>query len=434
MRIYDIIDKKRNSKELTRDEIAFFINGYTLGEIPDYQISALLMAICLNGMTDNETAAMTEFMSESGDMLDLSEFGDNSVDKHSTGGVGDKTTLIIAPVVASLGCTVSKLSGRGLGHTGGTLDKLESIKGCRIDFTPNEFMSIARECGVSVCGAGENIVPADKKLYALRDVTATVSSIPLIVSSIMSKKLAGGAKTIVLDVKTGSGAFMKTLDDARELAKRMVAVGKLNDRKVSAVITDMERPLGYCIGNALEVAEAVAFLRNDHRDTALYNVCKALASEMVSRSKNISLYEAENKVDTVLNNGSAYEAFKKWITLQNGDVTVFDDLKAFADAKYKSYVISEKDGYIASVDAAGIGITAMMLGAGRKSKEDNIDMSAGIIQYARVGDHVKKGERIALMQSSTVNNFTAAQKCYLDAITYSNEKPLSSPEIFEIIR
>ncbi len=434
MRMYDILDKKRNGNELTDEEISFFVSEYVNGNIPDYQASALLMAICLNGMTSRETATLTKAMAESGDMLDLGAFGNNTVDKHSTGGVGDKTTLIVAPIVASLGCSVVKLSGRGLGHTGGTLDKLESIKGMRIDLAPDEFMAVAKQCGLTVCGAGANIAPADKKLYALRDVTATVQSIPLIVSSIMSKKLAGGAKNIVLDVKTGSGAFMKTLDSARELAKGMVEIGALSGKNVSAVITNMDKPLGYCVGNSLEVAEAVALLKNRSCDNDLREICITLASEMVSLSKGISAEEARNLVVKTLENGNAFKTFKEWISLQQGDSCVLDNLDEFASATYKTNLLSPCDGYIANTDASGIGIAAMMLGAGRSAKEDAIDPTAGIIQIKRVGDKVEKGSVIAILQSSTVADQAPAQAKMLESLTFSKEKPSELPLVYEIIR
>lgn len=435
MRMYEIIDKKRNGYELTEKELEFLINGYVSGDIPDYQVSAFLMATCFSGMTDKETAAMTALMAQSGDMLDLSRFGDNSVDKHSTGGVGDKTTLIVAPIVASLGCTVAKLSGRGLGHTGGTLDKLESIKGVRTDLSGEEFMSVAEKCGVCVCGAGENLVPADKKLYALRDVTATVRSIPLIVASIMSKKLAGGARSIVLDVKTGSGAFMKTLDESIALAKGMVSIGKMSKRNVSAVITNMDKPLGFMIGNSLEVAEAVMLLRGDKRaDENLKEVCVTLSAELVSISKDLPFDECAEMVNSVLENGKAYEKFLEWIKLQNGDTEVFDDIEKFMSAEYKQEVYALQDGYISSCDASGMGICSMMLGGGRATKDDVIDPSAGIIQLARVGDKVKKGQPIAILQSSTVRDFKNASEVWQKSINITEAKPTPQPLIYEIIR
>jgi len=433
VRMYDIIQKKRQLCELTFEELQFFVNGYVSGEIPDYQASALLMAICFAGMTDNETANLTKIMASSGDILDLSAFGSDSVDKHSTGGVGDKTTLIIAPIVASLGCKVAKLSGRGLGHTGGTLDKLESIKGYNTSLSSAQFMSVAEKCGICVCGAGENLVPADKKLYALRDVTATVSSIPLIVSSIMSKKLAGGANTIVLDVKTGSGAFMKTYEDSLELARRMVSIGKLSGKKVSAVITNMDRPLGRNIGNALEVAEAYNLLCGKTESNDLLEICITLSAEMVSRSKDEPFEISREKVVEVLQTGKAKETFLKWIGLQGGDISVLDSA-AFSSAKYKTEVLSPADGYISSADAEGMGITAMMLGAGRQTKADVIDMRAGIIQKACVGDKVKKGEVIAILQSDTVEDHTNAAERWLKSLAITDTPPANQPLVYDIIR
>ncbi len=434
MRMYDIIHKKRFGGELNQEELSFFVNGYVNNKIPDYQASALLMAICYVGMTDEETATLTSLMAASGEMLDLSAFGDKSVDKHSTGGVGDKTTLIVAPIVASLGCTVAKLSGRGLGHTGGTLDKLESIKGFRTNLSSNEFMDIADKCGLCVCGAGENLVPADKKLYALRDVTATVSSIPLIVSSIMSKKLAGGAKSIVLDVKTGSGSFMKTVEDSRELAKRMVAIGKLSGRKVSAVITNMDKPLGFAIGNSVEVREAISILKcREGIDKNLLQVCKTLSAELVSLSKNITYNESLATVENSLNSGKAYEVFQKWISLQGGDIS-FIESDSFGKAKYESYVCALESGYISSVNAEMMGISAMMLGAGRASKTDIIDSTAGVIQLCGVGDRVEKGQPIAKLQSTSVSNHSSASSAWLSAINISQEIPKEQPVIYETIR
>lgn len=433
MRMYDIIDKKRHYGQLTHEELKFMIDGCVSGEIPDYQLSAWLMAVCFAGMTDAETASLTQLMASSGDMLDLSFLGEDSVDKHSTGGVGDKTTLIIAPIVASLGCKVAKLSGRGLGHTGGTLDKLESIKGYRTDLSPDEFMRVAEKCGICVCGAGKDMVPADKKLYALRDVTATVSSIPLIVASIMSKKLAGGAKTIVLDVKTGSGAFMKTAYDAKELAKGMVAIGELSGKRVSAVITNMDRPLGRNIGNALEVAEAYDFLCGRAVSPDLYEVCVTLSAEILSRKSGETFDACREKVLEVLKNGKAKEKFLQWIGLQGGDVSVLES-PSFASAKYITEVLAPVDGYIASADAEGMGLTAMMLGAGRATKTDVIDMRAGIIQRASVGDRVKKGDVIAVLQSDTVKDHSSASEKWLESLRFSETAPEIQPMVYDIIR
>ena len=316
MRIYDLILKKRNGGILTREEIAFFIDGYVDGSIPDYQASALCMAIFFRGMTDDETAALTDCMARSGDMMDLSRFGDLTVDKHSTGGVGDKTTLIVAPIVASLGGKVAKMSGRGLGHTGGTVDKLESIPGMRVTMEREEFLRQVEEIGIAVIGQSGNLTPADKKLYALRDVTATVDSIPLITSSVMSKKIAAGSKSIVLDVKAGSGAFMKTPEDARILAGNMVAIGKACGRRMAALITDMSRPLGTAVGNTLEVVEAVKVLRGDSKGD-LYNVCVALATEMTVLFAGLTHAEAEAQVVSAIESGKALQCLKKFIELNS---------------------------------------------------------------------------------------------------------------------
>ena len=434
MRMYDIINKKRYGGELTDSELEFFIKGYTNGQIPDYQASALLMAVCLNGMTDRETASMTMLMAESGDMLELSSLGEITVDKHSTGGIGDKTTLVISPIVASLGCTVAKLSGRGLGHTGGTIDKLESIKGYRTDLSNEEFMSVASKCGICVSGAAKNLVPADKKLYALRDVTATVSSIPLIVSSIMSKKLAGGSKSIVLDVKTGSGAFMKTFSESEELAKRMVSIGKLSGRNVSAVITDMDRPLGRTVGNSLEVKEAVALLRGEETDKNLLDVCLTLSAEMVSVSKNIPFEESLLMGKNTIENGKAYEKFLEWISLQGGDVSLFENDSAFGTAKYVSEFLSEDDGYLEITDAAGIGISAMLLGAGRATKSDVIDPNAGITFLVSRGEKVQKGQTTAILQSDSVSEHAHAINRLRTSLCVSQNPLPEKPLIYKIIR
>ncbi len=435
MRMYDLIDKKRSRIELTAEEIEFFVSGVTDGTIPDYQTSALLMAICFVGMTDRETHLLTDAMARSGDMLDLSRFGALSVDKHSTGGVGDKTTLIVAPIVAELGCTVAKLSGRGLGHTGGTLDKLESVRGFSTDLTPERFMQVAEECGLCVCGAGANLAPADKKLYALRDVTATVSSIPLIVSSIMSKKLSGGAGTIVLDVKTGSGSFMKTVEDSETLARGMVEIGRLAGKKTSAVITNMSVPLGRMIGNALEVAEAVALLRGDvGNDENLREICLTLSAEILSRATDVDFESALSSAKNALDSGKAYERFLSWIALQGGDITVFDDISDFTKAEYVTELRSDRSGYIASADASDMGISAMLLGAGRAKKEDVIDPVAGIEILKTVGDYVEIGTPIAVFRSNTVSDHASAHSRWLSALTFSDTQPEKEPLIYKIIR
>lgn len=431
MRIYDIILKKRNGYALTREEIFFFVEKYTSGEIHDYQASALMMAIFFKGMTDEETAYLTEAMALSGDNVDLGEFGNNSCDKHSTGGVGDKTSLIVAPIVASLGGVVTKMSGRGLGHTGGTVDKLESIPGYRTELTEKEFLNQVRKVGIAVISQSGNLAPADKKLYALRDVTATVDSIPLITSSIMSKKLASGSKNIVLDVKYGSGAFMKTPEDALTLAENMVEIGKKCSRNMAALITDMNTPLGRNIGNSLEIIEAVEILKNN-TDCDLIRVSVQLSANLIALIKNISLEKAVDQVKESIASGKAYEKMKEWIAFQGGDVSYIEDTKKFEKAKYSLEVISEKDGYITKMDAEAIGIIACKLGAGREKKEDFIDFTAGIILHKKTGDRVNKGESLATLYTNNESLLKAVN--YLDAIEIGTEKPEENKLIYKVVR
>ncbi len=432
MRIYDIIKKKRDGGELTEEEIRFFIDGFTNGEIYDYQASALCMAIFFKGMTKKESAELTLAMAESGDTVDLSCFGDLTVDKHSTGGVGDKTTLIVAPIVASLGCIMAKMSGRGLGHTGGTIDKLESIEGFNTALSPEEFFEIVKKTGVAVVGQTGNLTPADKKLYALRDVTATVDSLPLIASSIMSKKLAAGAKTIVLDVKCGSGAFMKTPNDATALAEEMVRIGTDCGRNMSAVITNMDIPLGFNIGNALEVKEAIDVL-NGKGPEDLKEVCLALASRIVALSKSISSDEAEKLTKDALHSGKAFLKFKEWISSQGGNIDWIENPDLFPVSQYEYEIKAENDGYISQMDAEKIGICAVILGAGRENKESVIDMSAGIILKKKTGDEVKKGDTIATLYTNNESAIPQAQEKYLDAVTVSETEPEKAPLVFKII-
>jgi pyrimidine-nucleoside phosphorylase len=431
--MYDIIKNKRDNKELTKEEIEFFVKGYTDGSIPDYQVSALAMAIFFNGMTEKETAILTLAMAESGDTVDLSLFGDKTVDKHSTGGVGDKTTLIVAPIVASLGCIIAKMSGRGLGHTGGTVDKLESIEGFNTSLTNDEFFEQVKNIGIAVVGQTGNLTPADKKLYALRDVTATVDSMPLIASSIMSKKLAAGSHTIVLDVKCGSGAFMKTPEEAKALAEEMVKIGKNNGRNMAAIITDMNTPLGNNIGNSLEVIEAIEILKGKGAEDLKY-VAKALASEIVSLSKNIPVTEAENLVSDAIKSGKALEKFKEWISHQGGNVDWIENPDLFPKAEFKVDIIAEKDCYISSMDAEEIGISSVILGAGREKKDDIIDMTAGIILNKKTGDKIKKGDKIGTLYTSNEKTIKSAKEKFLAAIEFSNEKPKEIPLIYEIVR
>ncbi len=432
MRMYDIILKKRNGEELTDDEIAFFIDGYTKGEIPDYQASALMMAIFYKGMTDRETVCLTDRMAHSGDTVDLSRFGEMSVDKHSTGGVGDKTSLIVAPIVASLGGKVTKMSGRGLGHTGGTVDKLESISGYNTSLSPDAFLSQVERVGMAIIGQTGNLTPADKKLYALRDVTATVDSIPLITSSIMSKKIAAGSHNIVLDVKVGSGAFMKTPRDAEILAEKMVQIGKACGRNIAAVITDMDSPLGNNVGNALEVAETVSVLKNEKKGD-LRDVSVALATEMVSLVFGLAHDEAEKKVVAAIEDGSAFEKMKEWIAAQGGDVSQIEDTSLLPRAKFGFDVLSDADGYITEMNAEEIGKASVMLGAGRASKEDKIDYAAGIVIHKRVGDEVKKGDLIATLYYNNGSPDNAA-KCYLSALKIESAQKPTPPLIHKVIR
>lgn len=433
MRMYDVILKKRNGEELSDEEIRFFIKGYVDGSIPDYQASALTMAIFFNGMTDREIGVLTDAIAHSGDTVDLSLFGDMSCDKHSTGGVGDKTSLIVSPTVASLGGFFAKMSGRGLGHTGGTVDKLEAIPGYRIQLSPDEFLSTVAKTGLAVIGQSGNLTPADKKLYALRDVTATVDSIPLITSSIMGKKLAAGSKNIVLDVKVGSGAFMKTLDGAKELAEKMVTIGKMHGRRIAALLTDMDEPLGTHVGNSLEIIEAVRVLRNEVKNDLL-EVSVALSTELIRMLYGISAQEAETRVRETIESGRAYETFRKWIASQGGDLRSIDDFSLLPGASLTFEVRSTLDGFISGMNASEIGMAAMLLGAGRASKEDAIDYGAGIVLQKKTGDFVRAGETLATLYANDEKKIPDAADRFLRALSFSDEKPEQKPLIYEIIR
>lgn len=432
MRIYDIISKKRDGYELSDEEIAFFVKGYVKNEIADYQASALLMAIYLNGMTDRETVTLTLEMAKSGDMLDLSAIDGIKVDKHSTGGVGDKTTLIVAPIVAALGCKVAKMSGRGLGHTGGTVDKLEAITGFNAALSPEEFIDTVNRTGICVVGQTGNLAPADKKLYALRDATATVGSIPLIASSIMSKKLAAGSDCIVLDVKYGSGAFMKTPEDAVLLAEKMVTIGKGAGKKVRAVISDMDTPLGKNIGNTLEVIEAVDILRSG-TDSDLTKVCIALATNITVLAFGIDYTEAEGKVRSVLSSGEAYGKFLEMVKAQGGDASLIENTDNFATAKHRKEVISPAGGYITATDAEKIGSASVVLGAGRVTKDDTIDYTAGIILQKKTGDIVKKGDVIAELFTNKEDTLDSAKELFLSAFSFSDELTKRKPLIYKVV-
>ena len=432
MRIFDIITKKKQGGELTREEISFFVNGYTDGKIPDYQISALLMAICIKGMSEAETNALTEAIRASGDTVDLSEFGALTADKHSTGGVGDKTTLIVAPIAASLGCKVAKMSGRGLGHTGGTVDKLESIPGYEVSLSPEQFRAQVHKVGIAVISQSGNLAPADKKLYALRDVTATIDSIPLISSSIMGKKLASGSSSIVLDVKCGSGAFLKTPNEARALADCMVKIGRAYGKSTAALITNMDIPLGFAVGNALEVKEAIATLRGEGPED-LTEICISLAAAMAMNILNLSFEEAKKLARDAIKSGAALKKFSEWITAQGATHDIVKKEDALPRAKYSRKVIAECDGYISAMDAELIGRAAMALGAGRATKDDEIDYAAGIVLNKKMPDKLTRGDLIATLYSSDENKFADAESLFLSAITISDKKPKSEPIIYDFI-
>ena len=431
MRMVDIIEKKRDGGELTKEEIQFFVNSYTEGSVPDYQVSALLMAIYFQDMTDAERANLTMAMVESGDQIDLSDIKGIKVDKHSTGGVGDTTTLPLAAMVAAVGVPVAKMSGRGLGHTGGTIDKLESIEGFHVELSSEEFVEQVNEIGMAVIGQSGNLTPADKKLYALRDVTATVSSVPLIASSIMSKKIAAGADAIVLDVKTGDGAFMKTVEDSKRLAEAMVKIGNSVGRNTMAIISSMDQPLGFAIGNALEVKEAIDTLKG-HGPEDLNELCYTLGSQMVVLGgKASTIEEARKMLEEVVANGKALEVLKKFIAAQGGDASVVDDPSRLPQAKYVSEIAAKQAGYIAKIEAEDIGTAAMLLGAGRATKESEIDLAVGLVLNKKVGDYVEAGESLVTVHANTENIDNVVEKIY-SHIHMTTEK-VEAPKLIEAI-
>lgn len=412
MRMVDLIAEKRDGHELSTEEINFIIKGYTDGSIPDYQISALTMAIFFKGMTEKERADLTMAMVESGDQIDLSQIEGIKVDKHSTGGVGDTTTLVLGPLVAAVGVPVAKMSGRGLGHTGGTIDKLESVKGFHVEIENNEFIELVNKNKIAVIGQSGNLTPADKKLYALRDVTATVDSIPLIASSIMSKKIAAGADAIVLDVKTGAGAFMKTLDDSRELAKAMVRIGNNVGRRTMAVISDMSQPLGFAIGNALEVKEAIDTLKGEGPED-LTELCLTLGSHMVYLAEKAgSLEEARRMLENVINDGTALEKLKVFLSSQGGEAQVVDEPSKLPQAQYTFELEAKEDGYVAEIVADEVGTAAMLLGAGRATKESVIDLAVGLVLRKKIGDQVKKGDSLVTIYSNFADVSEVKNKLY----------------------
>lgn len=428
MRMVDIIERKREGVVLTPEEIRFVIDGYSKDEIPDYQMSALLMAVYFQGMTAEETAELTMAMAESGDQIDLSKIDGIKVDKHSTGGVGDTTTLILAPLVAAVGVPVAKMSGRGLGHTGGTIDKLEAVPGFHVEVSEEQFIELVNKNKLAVVGQSGNLAPADKKIYSLRDVTATVNSIPLIASSIMSKKIAAGADAIVLDVKVGSGAFMKEMKDAQALASTMVEIGEQVGRKTAAVISDMNQPLGFAVGNSLEVKEAIDTLKGKG-PADLHELCLVLGSKMVVLAGKASTEaEAYAMLEKVIENGKALVAFKTFLSAQGGDASVVDHPERLPDAKYKIPVLAEAAGFVEGITADEIGTAAMLLGAGRATKDSVIDLSVGIVLHKKIGDEVKKDEPIATIHSN-IEVVEMSSRRILQAYKVSGERSSTLPLI-----
>lgn len=420
MRMYDLIEKKKCGQELSKEEIQWMIDEYVKGTIPDYQMSAFLMSVYFKGMTDEELTVLTLAMAHSGDMVDLSTIEGIKADKHSTGGVGDKTTMIVAPIVAACGVKIAKMSGRGLGHTGGTIDKLESIPGFRVAIDTEEFFEIVNKVGISVVGQSGNLAPADKKLYALRDVTATVDSIPLIAASIMSKKLAAGSDCILLDVKTGSGAFMKSLEDSIKLAEKMVSIGTKAGRKIAALITNMDIPLGHAIGNSLEVIEAVDVL-NGKGPEDLAQVSFELAANMLYLAEKGTLEECRSKVQEAVNSGAALSKLKDMVLAQGGDVSVIEDTNNFKKAEYYYDVVAPHSGIITHINTEEVGVASVALGAGRETKESAIDYQAGIVLRKKTGEQVQVGDVLATLYSSSFEMIQAGEKLFLESYTIDPE-------------
>ena len=435
MRMYDIIEKKRDGGVLSDQEIAFFVDGYTAGDIPDYQASALLMAIYLRGMTDAETTSLTMHMMNSGDVVDLSPIPGVTVDKHSTGGVGDKTSIALVPLLAAMApgrVFIAKMTGRGLGHTGGTIDKLESIPGFSCSVEADRFLQLVRNNGAAIIGQTGNLVPADKKLYALRDVTATVSSIPLIASSIMSKKLAAGADCILLDVKVGSGAFMKTVPDAVKLAQTMVAIGEGMGRRVQALVTNMDRPLGHAIGNALEVREVVETLRG-HGPEDLTHEAVLLAATLLNMALGTPVKEGEQLARETITNGAALAKLHELIAAQGGDSSYVNNPSLFTDARLSEPIVAPSDGFVAHVDAEKVGIASAELGAGRLTLDDGIDSAAGITLLKNYGDPVCAGETVAILHSNDEAKLAAGRATLEQAFVYSTEEPAAEPLVYATV-
>lgn len=433
MRMYDLIIKKRNGGKLTREEIQYFVDGFTSGEIPDYQVSALLMAIYFRKMSYEETLNLTMAMAHSGETLDLSAIDGIKADKHSTGGVGDKTSLVLAPMVAALGVKMAKMSGRGLGHTGGTIDKLESFKGFSTALSKQQFIDNVNKIGIAITGQTGNLAPADKKLYALRDVTATVDNISLIASSIMSKKIAAGADAIVLDVKTGSGAFMKTEAEAFELAEEMVRIGKGAGKNTTAVVTEMDQPLGYAVGNAIEVAEAIDTLKGEGPKD-LYELCIALGSRiLVSAGKAENDIEARKMLGDVIQSGAALDKFKEFIREQGGNSQDVDNFRENIKVKFTVEILSPASGYVSRIHSDEIGNAAMVLGGGRETKDSVIDLSVGVIINKKTGDYVKTGEKLATLYANDKEKADEAAKRIISAYEFTDEEPEVRPLIKGIV-
>ncbi len=431
---YEVIKKKRDGEKLSEEEIEFMVMGYVNGEIPDYQMAAFLMAIFFQHLDDEERATLTEVMARSGDMIDLSDIGHKIVDKHSSGGVGDKTTLVVAPMVASVGVPIAKMSGRALGHTGGTIDKLESIPGFKTSLSLEKFKENVKKYGIAIAGQTANLAPADKKIYALRDTTATVDEISLISASIMSKKLAGGADAFVLDVKAGSGAFMKTVDDAIELAKAMVGIGKAHGKDTVALVTNMEEPLGKLVGNSLEVLEAVETLKGNY-DEKFFELCLELSSYMVELSGKMDREEAKKELLKNLKSRKALEKFRDLVKAQGGDERVVDDPEnVLPIAKNIFEVKVKRRGFVKRINTEDIGVASILLGAGRIKKDDEIDHSVGLKILKKIGDRVEEGETIALIYYSERSKLEEAVQKVMNAYEIGDEEAKKLPMIYEVIR
>lgn len=433
MNMYDLIVKKKRGEKLTKEEIGYMITNYTSGQIPDYQMSAMMMAICFQGMTPEETKNLTLAMAESGDMLDLSGIDGIKVDKHSTGGVGDKTSLVLGPMVASLGVAVAKMSGRGLGHTGGTIDKLESFTGFHTSLSNEQFIQNVNKIHMAIVGQTADLAPADKKLYALRDVTGTVDQLSLIASSIMSKKLASGADAIVLDVKTGDGAFMKTLEDSVALAEAMVSIGKLSGRKMAAIISEMDQPLGNAVGNSLEVKEAIETLQGNGPDDLVELVLTLGSHMVVAAEKADSIEEARERLELSLKDGSAFETFKKFIVAQGGSEEEVLCPEKLPAAKYMEEVICEEEGYVAKIQTEEIGRISLLLGGGRETKESEIDLAVGLVLKKKCGDKVLSGDSLAQIHANDMDKLVLAKERLRKAYRIVEEKVEKGPVIKRVI-